>query len=255
MGIGDELMAAGEAGRARRMGGPKVAILDRKGQPRWHPVWNFCADVERPENWTPGGPAIVNCGRLRPYIDWPASLKSRWSFLRYRPAPARVAVPPDLLAAAERWRGRIVIEPNLKTKASPNKDWGWRRWGEMVLQRPDWPWLQLGPEGTKRLPGVEMAVTPGFGEALAVLSVAKAAVLPEGGLHHAAAAVGLPAVVIYGGYISPAQTGYPDHLNLYTGGEPCGWRQPCQHCTRAMEAITPARVLRALDKLLEKQAA
>lgn len=253
--MGDELMAAGEAGRVRRPGAPPVAILDRKGVPRWHEIWNHCPDVLRPEDWTPGATAISNCGRLRPYIDWPASLKSRWRFLPYRPAPARVVLPPALLANAECWRGCVVIEPNLKKKASPNKDWGWRRWGELTQLRPDLPWLQVGPVGTKTLPGVELAVTPTIGEALAVLSVARAAVLPEGGLHHAAAAVGLPAVVIFGGYISPAQTGYAWHVSLFTGGEPCGWRRPCPHCVRAMAAIPPGLVAASLDTLLEKRAA
>ena len=152
IGMGDELMAAGEAGRVRRPGAPPVAILDRKGVPRWHEIWDHCPDVLRPEDWTPGAPSISNCGRLRPYIDWPASLKSRWRFLPYQPVPARVVLPPALLAAAERWRGRVIIEPNLKKKASPNKDWGWRRWGELTQVRPDLPWLQVGPVGTKALP-------------------------------------------------------------------------------------------------------
>jgi ADP-heptose:LPS heptosyltransferase len=85
---------------------------------------------------------------------------------------------------------------------------------------------------------------------MAVLSRTKAAVLPEGGLHHAAAALGLKCIVIYGGFISPDQTGYDLHINLFTGGTPCGSRKSCQHCKDAMAKIEPAQVFEHLKTLL-----
>lgn len=103
--------------------------------------------------------------------------------------------------------------------------------------RPDLPWL-------------EMPELPSFEHALALISVARTAVLPEGGLHHAAAAFGLRAVVLFGGYISPNITGYSIHQNIFTGEKACGNRNPCQHCTDAMNAITPAMVLDQLEALL-----
>jgi len=65
-----------------------------------------------------------------------------------------------------------------------------------------------------------------------------------------AAATGTPAVVIYGGVISPANTGYDLHLNQYAGGEPCGSRKPCRHCRQAMGAIGVPRVVADLRRLL-----
>lgn len=75
-------------------------------------------------------------------------------------------------------------------------------------------------------------------------------VTTEGGLHHAAAIFGIPAVVIYGGYISPRQTGYDGQVALFEGGEPCGWRKPCPHCAAAMGKIEPERVFEHAMKFL-----
>ena len=67
--------------------------------------------------------------------------------------------------------------------------------------------------------------------------------LPEGGLHHAAAALGTPTIVIFGGFISPRQTGYPHQVNLFTGGTPCGMRRRCDHCEQAMRRVAIEEVL------------
>lgn len=232
-------MSAGEARRAREAVGCPVAIFNRKDRPYWRDVWEFCPDVLRPELWREGLPYIVNGGQRRPYIDYSRSLPHRWAWQPYRPVPAKVILPPNLLHWAEQYRGRVVIEPRIKPGASVNKQW--RRWGDLMARRPDVPWFV-------------MSDLPSFGHALAVLSVASAAVLPEGGLHHAAAAVGLPAVVIFGGYISPDVTGYDTHINLFTGGEACGNRGPCRHCEKAMSQISPAQVVAALDTILRKAA-
>ena len=64
--------------------------------------------------------------------------------------------------------------------------------------------------------------------------------------NHAAAALDVPSVVIFGGYISPKQTGYSTQENIFTGGEPCGMRIPCDHCATAMKAIDPEMVAEKL---------
>ena len=111
--------------------------------------------------------------------------------------------------------------------------------------------VQLVPNGVQTVEGIDVIRTSDFRMACAVMAHARAAVLPEGGLHHAAAAVGTSAVVIYGGYISPEQTGYTLHHNLFTGGVPCGMRQPCSHCIEAMSKITPELVMRNLMEILK----
>jgi hypothetical protein len=253
MGWGDELMAAGEAQQASITHGAPVAILDNKGQPRWHEAWEHCPFLQRPEQYRPGDAAISNAGWCRPYIDYTGFSKSgpTWKWKPYRPIPAKVVLPPELLAwGRENAAGAVVIEPTIKSNAPSNKQW-WG-WGEMVAQRRDVPWLQIGP--VKTMAGIRHLHTPSFAHAMAVLSAASAAVLPEGGLHHAAAAVGLPAVVLFGGFISPDITGYDSHINIFTGATACGNRRPCQHCVDAMQDIKPAQVIAALDTITRKAA-
>ena len=78
--------------------------------------------------------------------------------------------------------------------------------------------------------------------------------LPEGGLHHAAAALSTPAVVIYGGFVSPVNMGYEGQVALYRphrhDGEPCGLRVPCEGCIAAMDGIAVETVAAALERLL-----
>jgi len=75
---------------------------------------------------------------------------------------------------------------------------------------------------------------------------------PEGGLHHGAAAVGTPAVVIFGGYIHPTTTGYAAHVNLFGADEACGNTTECQHCKLAMDAITVDQVYEAAKGILSE---
>lgn len=144
----------------------------------------------------------------------------------------------------------VFIEPNLKPKAPVNKDWGWASWSNLINRSPDINWVQIVKDGSKLLPKVQYAYTPDFRTAIALLKHAAVSVLPEGGLHHASAVVGSKAIVLFGGFISPAQTGYDDHINIFTGGIPCGNRLSCAHCKKAMQDITPSMVLDHLNDIL-----
>lgn len=261
MGFGDEIMATGEARRLQRTDRRPVQVVDRNGRPRWHPLW-----AGNPRFWHPGMPApqrVANGSGCRPYIDYPAMRRDWRRLYPDRPFTTRVrdsrlpwrftawqAEPGELFVAGGRPNGLVVVEPHIKPGASPNKDWGWRRW-QALVRSVRLPWAQLGPPGVRVLTGVTHIPTETFAQACRVLSGAAAAVLPEGGLHHAAAALGVPAVVVFGGFASPANTGYAAHVNLYMAeGGPCGQRLPCDHCAAAMAAITPRRVAQELEGVL-----
>lgn len=240
MGLGDELLAAGEARRMRRTDPRKVRIIDRRGIPRWHEVWDGCPDIARTRDTQVQ--VLRNGPGCRPYIDYPRSTPQRWGWTNYRPEPAQLGH----VKANEAARGCVLIEPHIKSGASPNKQWG--KWHELV-KRP-FPWLQVGPRGTTVLPGARFIETNSIREAQAALTACAAAVLPEGGLHHLAAAVGLRAVVLFGGYIGPEQTGYEMHRNIFTGVKACGSRLPCEHCRVSMSAITVHQVVGELEGIL-----
>lgn len=230
----------------------RVKILDRKGKPRWHPIWQG-----NPRIAAPGEEGdyqeIVNGGGARPYIDAAGSSVRHWQWRAYDCAHGEIYLSETETAFAAAHRPQVVIEPNTKQGASPNKQWGLPRWQQFawLAIKAGFALAQMGPPGVRPLRGVQMIVTTDFRLAAAVLARARAFVGPDGGMHHAAAALGIPAVVVRGAFVSQAVTGYLSQRNLFTGeGLGCGMRVPCPCCARAMSQIEPERVLNELKGLL-----
>jgi len=241
-------MAAGMARKYREQHGRQVAIVDHMGRIRHHDIWDRNPDIAT--ELKPDTIRLLNCGGHRPYIA--SKNPTRWLWKRFKPTPAQLVLAGTELEFGQRHGGKILIEPNLKDKASPNKDWGFLNYQELVQRFPPGTFVQVGHGDFRRLAGVEVVPTHTFRLAAAVLAASRAYVGPEGGLHHAAAALGKPAVVIFGGFISPDQTGYTGirHHNIFTGVNPCGMRVPCAHCRKAMDEITVDLVDRNLKELL-----
>jgi ADP-heptose:LPS heptosyltransferase len=86
---------------------------------------------------------------------------------------------------------------------------------------------------------------------IAAVAAADLLITPETGAMHIAAAVGTPAVVIFGGYIDPIATGYPGHIHLYSPVEcaPCWLRTPCPYGRKCLHQITPDQVEDAAARL------
>jgi hypothetical protein len=59
-------------------------------------------------------------------------------------------------------------------------------------------------------------------------------------------------VVLFGGFIPPAVTGYNTHTNLTGGAVACGSFLPCDHCRAAMLNIGVDEAEAAALKYLEK---
>lgn len=249
MGWGDELLAAGQARRAQQADQRRVQILDVAGAARWHAIWNGNPRIARIGE-TGDFQRITNGPNARPYIA--SKTAQRWTWKPFEPTPGEIFFTDIERAFAAPYRPQVVVEPTVKAKASPNKQWPIQHWQRFVrlAKEAGIELTQIGPHGSRILPGVNFILTTEFRLACAVLANARAYVGHEGGMHHAAAALGVPAVVIFGGFISPAQTGYPTHRNLFTGGEACGMRVQCKHCADAMAAIKPEAVLDELRAIL-----
>lgn len=251
MGIGDEIMAAAQAREVACRDCVPVHILDRKGRPRDHWVWRKNAHIAPPEY---GGPVsrITNGPSARPYVDYSKSDKRRWFYTSWKAPELSPADLPWLDWDAMRPMEYVIVEPTLKANASPNKQWG--KWQRFVNANPDIKFMQLGPGNANRLQGVKHVQTRTFHEALVYLGSARAAVLPEGGLHHAAAAMDVPSIVLFGGMTSPDNTGYANQTNLYVDDEEAlGWRVPNKACDRAWDLITVDLVSQTLRSLLDAQ--
>lgn len=253
MGWGDEIMVSGQVRRMQQTDTRRVQIFNRHGLPRWDAIWQGNPRIALPDEV--GDFQRLNNGPgMRPYIE--SKTYERWIWRNHECVPGEIFLTHAEQQFASHYKRRIIIEPAIKARASPNKQWGMARWQEFatLAKKAGYGLTQLGPPGTRPIANATMICTPDFRHACAVLANAQAYVGHEGGMHHAAAALGIPAVVIFGGFISPAQTGYATHHNLFTGGEPCGMRVPCKHCDVAMAAITPQMVLKAFMECADSSA-
>ena len=118
----------------------------------------------------------------------------------------------------------------------------------MKLLKHNLPWLQVGDYLSKVY--TKKLITNDFREALLILSKAKLFVGTDGGLHHAAAALGIPAVVIWTGFSSPKHLGYDGHTNIHDGSDPCGtYHGVCSHCLLKANDISVKQVLDAVNTI------
>ena len=151
---------------------------------------------------------------------------------------------------AEQYEGHVLVEPHIKgTFSGENKRWPWAYWEELVSRLP-FAIAQCAPEGREFLKGVTRIETPSFDHAVSVLAVSRGIITTEGGMHHAAGALGKPAVVIFGAFNSPKLFGYRGHINIEEPDERClGTRKTHPACIEAMERITVDRVRAAALEL------
>jgi ADP-heptose:LPS heptosyltransferase len=246
MGIGDEIMASALAARRYAKHEVPVLICGANRRPRWSPVWENNPKIVR----RPGGrfQYLISGPDSRPYVV--SKTARTWAWRRWEIAPGEIHFTKAEEDFGLHHGGWIVIEPNIKGTNEGNKGWLWERWQEVADAFPGQVLQMIGAPSMRRLRGVKILHTPTFRHAAAVLAWARVFVGTEGGLHHAAAAVGAPAVVLFSEFISPEITGYPMHRNLYHAGKPCGSRFECAGCRASMEAITVGEVVHHLREIL-----
>jgi Glycosyltransferase family 9 (heptosyltransferase) len=260
IGIGDEVIATGFArGAAER--GKRIAFGDGR-QLLWGP---WCAEVFK------NNPNIATRADEH-NIEWIPYYKGHRGYNRLDPNGRRwiwnyefKAKPGEFFfnvverARTLRRPGTVLLEPNVPWHKSVavNKDWGWARYQVLAekLRRAGWRVLQTN-YGKIRLLDVETIAVHSFRDAAAIISSVDLVIVPEGGLHHAAAAVGTRAIVLFGGFIPPQVIGYDAHINLTGGAEACGSLNRCDHCRQALEAIEVDHVYALADaELCQKSTA
>lgn len=248
MGIGDEILVTGQVRVMQERDPRKVRIVYEK--PRWHSVWDHNPRIAQRGEQGDFQELRPREGYRRPYIR--AKNERQWTWQRWgrewggRAPRGELYFTDEERAFCEQHAGLIIIEPTIKPGASPNKQWnGWR---ELVHLLPDA--VHMGQNQHVNV-GARFLHTETIRLAAAVIARARLVITHEGALHHIAAAVGTPAIVIYGGYISPEVTGYEGQVAFFTGeGLGCGMRVPCNHCAKCMSRIEPAMVAEEARKLL-----
>jgi hypothetical protein len=242
MGLGDWLMASGDAKEANERTGKKVKLGDGVRM-----SWDsqvFANNPRMASNCDTDVVWVKNYQGHRPYLK--GAKNGRMLFNNdYKPKPGEIYFSQVEKKHIEKIdKDYIVVEPNVKRVYAHTVNKAWHGWEELF--KHDLPWLQLGDVSIKRYTNWKETAT--FRDALQVLSKAKLFVGTDGGLHHAAAALGIPSVVIWTGFTSPRHLGYDTHRNIHDGSEPCGtYDSVCQHCLLKSKAITVEQVLDAVN--------
>lgn len=267
MGLGDELMALGQAQHLAKQTGKRVRIVGRTKQPRWHDLWSREAAIVRHGEKVDRALVVdmVNGPGARPYIArWETEDgKARSIFSDWEARPLRASWPltaEESAAAAEHGRRLgpyAVLEHRLAPQASPNKAWSDEGYAAVArgLRKLGLLPIQLGPEPENLLPDVVHVQTKDFMDVFPALAGAALYIGPECGLHHAAAAVGARAVVIFGHFASRRATGYPPGHKILGGDHGCGRWGTCPDCCRWLRALSPQSVLDAAMAALVREAA
>lgn len=240
MGFGDDLMTAAIVRKAHQKTGKLVMVGDGNAI-HWSEVFDgnprMTRDIRPDSVWVRSWP-----GR-RPYLDHTKSTPKNQAYNQtFKVDPGEIYLTDQELDWPQ--RDFVYIEPNVKREVfCGNKDWGFDRWQSVVDRLPAIRFVQ----GRGRsLRGVEQVASESFRHVAGLLSHADLFVGTDGGLHHTAAALGKPAVVVWGGLASPLNLGYDTHTNLHAGSKPCGSFGPCAHCRRELDRITVDMVVTAI---------
>lgn len=258
MGYGDEILAAGQAQRAFEQSRLPSRINGLNWVPRWHPIWEGNPVIARPD-YTGMCNDILNGPNCRPYILYPFTVDTGWHFNRdFR---ARDHVAKIYLTRGEQHLGEatrrefgsfVLIEPWSKHE---NLRWPIEHWEALIASCPDLTFVQHWYNGAPALP-CHQVVTSSFRDACGVLSQASLYIRGESGMCHAAAALGIPQITIWGGCMDwEVLGGYPRQHGLIDSGpdSPCGNYRRCDHCQDAMARITVDQVIAAVHQQLDIQ--
>jgi ADP-heptose:LPS heptosyltransferase len=258
MGYGDEIIGTGLArGAAAR--GKKIAFGDGS-KISWGP---WCVEMfkHNPNIAPPGSEGKSN-------IEWVNHCKGHrlynklengkwvWNY-DFKVQAGEFYFDDRELAFADTYpKGFVVIEPNVpwQKKVAPNKDWGEDNYKKVfaALKQFGYRVVQFNHKNARRiLAGAQVINAPDFRSAISVLSKARLYIGPEGGMHHAAAAVDVPAVVLFGGFIPPGVMGYGNQICLTGGVKACGNIDPCPHCREAMSRIHVDEVVESSLRYLQ----
>ncbi len=252
MGLGDEIMATAWAKQVAEDIGVKTCYTE------WSKIFKGNPYITHPGK----GFQVMNCTGSRPYIIGQTDKRVIFN-------PNFHAVPGELYLTnnekkeaqdlLKKYKDFILVQPEVKLLFSKgNKGWPRKYWRELV-DKLDQPVLQMvsnNSEVNEGLGNTKVIVAETFRVACAVVAEAKLLIGTDGGLHHAAAALRKPAVVIWTGFSHPKTLGYPFHCNVrYDDSPPCGMKIQCDHCKKMAEKLTPDMVFDATREYLDELSA
>jgi hypothetical protein len=221
VGYGDEILAAGQAQRHYEATGQRVQIVDLHGRPRWHPIWEGNPVIVKPDTGSSNGRPpykLLNAPNARPYIVYPFTPESGWTFntsFRAREHVAKIYLTGDEQRRGwhvkYRYGAYVLIEPWSKHE---NLRWPLDHWQALIAARSDLTWVQHTHKDSPMLQGVHREPAT-FREACGLIASAEVYIRGESGLLHAAAALGTQTIALWGGCMDWDVLGnYPKQLGL-----------------------------------------
>lgn len=225
MGLGDWVMSTGEAKAANIATGKKVIFGDGKRR-----FWEESIFKDNPRlTKDQEGVWVHDYPGFRPYIK--AEKNGRMIFMdSFKPKVGELFG----LRKSEVCKGKILVETRTKKEFVHTVNKAFLYWD--VLLNTGLPFVK-----------VEDIETEDFRDALEILNGAALFVGTDGALHHAAAGLNVPAVVIWSGYSSPRHLGYEKQVNIHDGSEPCGtFSKVCPHCKKKAEQIDVDLVIKTV---------
>ncbi len=157
-------------------------------------------------------------------------------------------------------RPLVVVHPFSGFFAARTKQWHFANWKKLLeIIPPEIETLRFGNQDEPATPTERLhhrdVLNADIRMIAALLESADAFVGQDSGLAHLATALGVPAVVIFTGYVPPDMFGYPQNINLapdlpYT---PCWCEDGCPPCKGEIctRAVPPERVLEGILRVLE----
>lgn len=221
MGLGDSLMSSGTARAINIKTGKKVIFGD--GRRRFFDKEIF-KDNPRIANEKEDGFWVPDYPGSRPYIK--SEKNGRMIFDdSFRPEVGELFG----IKKSDRLKGKILVETRVKKEFVHTVNKAYPYWDQLPT---DLPIVKVSQVETQR-----------FRDVLSLLSGVTLFVGTDGALHHACAALNIPAVVIWTGYSSPRHLGYESQVNIHDGSEPCGtFSKVCKHCLKKAKSIDPEYV-------------
>jgi ADP-heptose:LPS heptosyltransferase len=162
----------------------------------------------------------------------------------------------EALRLMQSFKNPIII--NITSQTSSNQNWPKANWEKLILEMPDYTFIQLGIESEEIISGaVDLRGKTSIRISIAMLKYACSFVGVVSFLAHASATVGIPGVVLFGPS-TPIIWGHPNNINLFKN-LPCS---PCIDLLRhakcpygcvCMSSITVEDVKDALKTQLQKR--
>lgn len=257
MGYGDAILATNLARGLHAQG--RLAAFSNDGKTiKWT---GYCEEVfkRNPNIARPGAEHQDNLvwlphyKRHSPYCKY-ENERFIWNY-DFKVAPGELFFDPIERLGSPPAGRFIVIEPNVSQRFFwRNKDWGDGKFEALAKALMDAGYFVvqcIHDNSQRKIAGAYHILTPRFYRAIRIMAQASLIISPEGANHHVAAAVGVPAIILWGGWSPPQTMGYDNHINL-TGGatKACGSTILCSHCRQAFDNISVDEVYQAAIKVI-----